>query len=59
MTHISAELLSPYQILLGFKITKDQTEYLDEHGPTKFSQIEIGLLFFYFRITKYKLKKEE
>lgn len=58
MIHFSFEFLSPYQILIGLKFSNNHTEHLEEHGPTKFSQLEIGLLFFYFRITKYNLKKE-
>lgn len=58
MIRFAIEVLSPYQILLGIKISNMHTEYLEEYGPTKFFQIEIGLLFIYFRITKYYLNKE-
>jgi hypothetical protein len=52
-------LFSPYELLLGIKISNNNTEYLDEYGPTKFFQFEIGLIFIHFRVTKYYIDEGE
>ena len=57
MNVYSIEALSPYRIMLGFKYSNNDSEFLEEHGQTRFTQLEIGLLFIYIRFTKYHLNE--